>query len=158
MVDLSVLAEEIVIELRRTHPERVVQFFVEEGLMVRTDPALARLLLQNLLGNAWKFTAKRADARIDFTAVDCGGIRRFEVRDNGVGFWPSQAQHLFQPFRRLHNALEFPGTGLGLQGAKRIVERHGGTIDAEGAVGEGACFRFTLESPLSSRGKQAPGS
>ena len=145
MVDLSSLAEEIVVGLRHAQPERVVHFSADDGLMAQTDPALARLLLQNLLGNAWKFTAKRADARIEFTAVECDGIRRFEVRDNGVGFWPSQADQLFQPFKKLHNALEFSGTGLGLQGAKRIVERHGGTIQAEGSVGEGACFRFTLE-------------
>lgn len=155
MVDMSALAEEIVIELRQGHPERVVQFFAEDGLMARSDPALARLLLQNLLGNAWKFTAKRAEARISFSAVKCDGTLRFEVRDNGIGFWPSQAEQLFQPFRRLHNALGFPGTGLGLQGAKRIVERHGGTIDAEGTAGEGACFRFTLEPPSPSEHEKA---
>ena len=150
MVDMSALAEEVLTEMRQAEPERAVAFVTQEGLMARMDPALARLLLQNLLGNAWKFTAKRADARIEFSAVDCGGILRFEVRDNGVGFWPSQAEQLFQPFRRLHSELEFPGTGLGLQGAKRIVERHGGTIDAEGILGEGACFRFTLEAVTAS--------
>lgn len=146
-VDLSTLARDILAELRGSDRNRQVESVVQDGLEANADPVLVRLLLQNLLGNAWKFTAGRTGARIEFTASECDGSRQFTVRDNGSGFPAELAGQLFQPFRRLHTEQEFPGSGLGLHGAKRIVERHGGSISAEGAPGEGATFHFTLERP-----------
>ena len=147
-VDLSRLAGEVLAELRQAEPDRVVEALVEPGLEASGDPALLRNLLQNLLGNAWKFTAGRAQARIEF-ARDLGqeaspGMVALLVRDNGAGFEPAYASKLFRPFQRLHGADEYEGHGIGLATVKRIVDRHGGTIRAEAAVGEGATFRFTL--------------
>ena len=109
------------------------------------DRTLIRSVLRNLVGNAWKFTAPRDDAIIEFgaTAVD-GAAACCYVRDNGVGFDPAYANKLFQPFQRLHSPNEFPGTGIGLASAQRVIDRHGGRIWAEGAVGSGATFYFTL--------------
>lgn len=109
-----------------------------------------RNLLQNLLGNAWKFTAGKGDARIEFAhdaqapVADDGALAAFLVRDNGAGFEPAYASKLFRPFKRLHSGEEYEGHGIGLATVKRIVERHGGTIRADGQVGSGATFRFTL--------------
>lgn len=147
-VDLSRLAGEVLAELRQGEPGRTVEAVVEPGLEACGDPALLRNLLQNLLGNAWKFTAGRADARIEFgrdpDAPPAPGMLALRVRDNGAGFEPAYASKLFRPFQRLHGADKFEGHGIGLATVKRIVERHGGGISAEAAVGEGATFRFTL--------------
>jgi len=146
-VDLSALACELVDELRARHPERRVEVAIASGLEANADPRLARALLDNLLGNAWKFTSQRAQARIDVgtTSEHPNDERIFFVRDNGAGFDMSFAQKLFIPFQRLHGT-EFPGTGIGLATVQRIIERHSGRIWAESAVGQGATIYFTLPS------------
>ena len=109
------------------------------------DRQLLRLLLQNLLENAWKYTARTKAARIEFSAsLDADGKRHFQVCDNGAGFDMAYADKLFQPFQRLHNPREFEGTGIGLATVARIVQRHGGEVSAEGKVNQGALFRFTI--------------
>ncbi|MFZ5659735.1 MAG: PAS domain S-box protein [Pseudomonadota bacterium] len=143
-VDLGVLAREIAESLQRSEPERQVAWVFGEGLRTAGDPQLLRAVLDNLLGNAWKFTGKQADARIEFGMAEEGGQRVFFVRDNGAGFDMSYADKLFQPFQRLHSPGEFAGTGVGLAIVQRIIRRHGGRIWAEGAVGQGATFYFTL--------------
>jgi light-regulated signal transduction histidine kinase (bacteriophytochrome) len=117
---------------------------IEDGLLVEGDRALLEILLENVLGNAWKFTSKVAGARIEVGAFsDEAGITYF-VRDNGAGFDMKRAARLFTPFQRLHVEAEFPGTGIGLATVQRIVSRHGGRVWAEGEVGRGATVRFTL--------------
>ena len=111
------------------------------------DPKLMRVLLDNLLGNAWKFSARRDRAQITVGAAGTGNERIYFVRDNGAGFDPANAAHLFQPFHRLHSDAEFKGTGIGLATVHRIIERHGGRIWADAAVGTGATFYFTLRQP-----------
>jgi PAS domain S-box-containing protein len=144
-VDISAIARECIEEFVRHSPEREVEVAIEPGISARADRYLVHSLLENLLGNAWKFTARTARARIELvrTAVRDGMIE-LAVRDNGVGFDPTQAERLFTPFQRLHRDADFPGTGIGLATAKRIVERHGGTIRAESSPGRGTAFHFTL--------------
>lgn len=146
-VDLSALATEVIDTLRRPHPARGVAVEIAAGLSARADPALARRLLMELLGNAWKFTAGTPSAVIEFGR----DAENFFVRDNGVGFDAAEAADLFQPFVRLGSARTFEGTGTGLAMAARIVRRHGGRIQAEGAPGAGAVFRFTLPDPQPTR-------
>lgn len=146
-VDLSALAEAILAELRLSEPGRRVAVSVQPGLAATGDPRLLRLALQNLLQNAWKFTGRREDARIEFRSEDGPAGREFLVADNGAGFDGLQADKLFRSFRRLHAAEEFPGHGVGLASVARIVERHGGRIRAESSPGRGAIFRFTLGEP-----------
>lgn len=144
-VDLSGLAQGVLDELRQAHPDRQVDARIEEGLQAEGDPVLLRMVLQNLLGNAWKYTARRPQARIEFGAsADAGRGARFYVRDNGAGFDMRYADKLFAPFQRLHSAKDYEGTGVGLASARRIIQRHGGRLWAEAAVDEGACFYFTL--------------
>jgi PAS domain S-box-containing protein len=140
-VDLSVLARLVAKELEGGAPERRVEWRIAEGLAAQADPGLARVVLENLLGNAWKYTGKTAQAVIEFGKTDTG---EFMVRDNGAGFDPARSDGLFQPFRRLHAPEEFEGTGIGLATVRRIVERHGGAVRGEGALGAGAAFYFTL--------------
>jgi len=149
-VDLSALAREVVAELRRAEPERLCDFAVEPGLIAWGDPQLLRVMLTNLLGNAWKFTAKRSLARIDFGRAPEGGAVSFAVRDNGAGFDMAAAAKLFGAFQRLHDVADFPGTGIGLATVQRIVHRHGGRVWAQGHPNQGATFSFTL--PLPSNG------
>ena len=146
-VDLSAEAAVIAAELHARDPGRAVRFTIEGGVRVIADRALIRAVLQNLLENAWKFTAHRDGAVIEFarTAAEDGTVCYY-VRDNGAGFDPAYAGKLFQPFERLHNAAEFPGTGIGLASVARIIERHGGRTWAGGAVGHGATFYFTLDT------------
>jgi PAS domain S-box-containing protein len=145
-VDLSAVAREVAAELRNAEPQRQVAFEIQPGLAVRGDPALLRTLMDNLLGNAWKFTRGRDQARIEVGALPDGELF---VRDNGAGFAPEYAAKLFRPFQRLHSESEYPGHGIGLATVKRIVERHGGNIRAEGAVEQGATFWFSLgEHPI----------
>ena len=145
LVDLSAEAAAIAGELRSRDPGRVVRFTIEDGIRVIADRSLIRAVLQNLLENAWKFTARRDGAVIEFArAAPEDGMVCCYVRDNGAGFEPAYAGKLFQPFERLHDAAEFPGTGIGLASVARIIERHGGRTWAGGAVGHGATFYFSL--------------
>jgi signal transduction histidine kinase len=120
---------------------------VQDGVHATVDPTLIRTALEKLLENAWKFTVGQQDATIEFAAteVDQGPLTCY-VRDNGAGFDPAYADKLFQPFQRLHGAGEYPGTGIGLASVQRIIDRHGGRVWAEGAVGCGATFYFTLDA------------
>lgn len=148
-VNLSKLAHDSVAELRQKEPDRQVQVTIEEGLTAQCDPRLVSILLDNLLSNAWKFTQKRADAVIEMGHAKRNGNDPagaiFFIRDNGVGFDSTQAHRLFRTFQRLHDTGEFAGTGIGLATVRRIVERHGGHIWAESAVGTGTTLYFTLE-------------
>ncbi|MGH3031847.1 MAG: sensor histidine kinase, partial [Gaiellaceae bacterium] len=143
-VDLSTIARDIAGDLRRAAPERAVEVVVAQGMRAQGDPALIRLVLQNLLGNAWKFTSNRASARIEVGRTSADGTDTFFVRDNGAGFDMSYADKLFGVFQRLHRTDEFEGTGIGLATVQRIVHRHGGRVWAEGAVDQGATFSFRL--------------
>lgn len=143
-VDLSGMAHRIAAALHDGDPKRPVEFAIAAGLGAYGDPALLRAALENLLGNAWKFTAKCDRARIEFGEVNEDGRRVFFVKDNGIGFDMNYAGRLFEPFQRLHSRKEFPGTGVGLATVKRIVNRHGGRIWADSRVGSGATFYFSL--------------
>jgi light-regulated signal transduction histidine kinase (bacteriophytochrome) len=144
-VDLSRVARELVQNLRDTAPTRVADVAVAAGIVVQGDPGLLRIALENLLSNAWKFTARQESVRIEFgTGTDKTGRTVYFVRDNGAGFDPKYAAKLFSPFQRLHSEAQFPGTGIGLATVQRIIHRHGGEIWAESAVNCGAGFYFTL--------------
>jgi PAS domain S-box-containing protein len=144
-IDLTRMAGDITRELHSAEPDRNVTVKVGTGLAVDGDHRLIRVALQNLLGNAWKFTSKRSDARIEFGTQNSNGSRAYFVRDNGAGFDPAYATRMFGAFQRLHSMDEFPGTGIGLATVQRIVHRHGGKVWAEGAVNQGATVYFTLE-------------
>jgi light-regulated signal transduction histidine kinase (bacteriophytochrome) len=144
-VELGSVARLVVDELRRAEPERKLDYLSPQRISVMGDPRLLRLLLENLLGNAWKFTRLRDVARIELGETKLGEERVCFVRDNGVGFDMTYSDKLFLPFQRLHSTEEFDGTGIGLATAERIVRRHGGRIWAEGKEEEGASFFFTLE-------------
>lgn len=143
-LDLSAMAWDIIGELRRTQPNREVEVDIEPGLEARGDRAQLKIALQNLLDNAWKFTARTVRPRIEFRSEREGERRVFVLRDNGAGYDMAYADKLFGAFQRLHGAHEFPGNGIGLATVQRVLHRHGGRIWAEGAVGRGAIFRFTL--------------
>ena len=143
-VDLSDMARDIVNELQRTAPERQVACAIAPGLTAEGDARLLRVVLDNLLRNSWKYTAKQPEPRVEFGSVEANGGRAFMVRDNGAGFDMKYADKLFGVFQRLHSAADFEGTGVGLATVRRIINRHGGRIWAEGAVGQGATFYFTL--------------
>jgi light-regulated signal transduction histidine kinase (bacteriophytochrome) len=144
-VDLSSLAREVAEELGATQPDRRVEWRIRDGLLADADAGLARALLQNLLGNAWKYTRDRADPVIELGLAEAQpGSNEFFVRDNGAGFDMTGASRLFTPFQRLHSAEEFEGSGIGLATVQRIVRRHGGKVRAQGEVGRGATFYFTL--------------
>jgi signal transduction histidine kinase len=143
-VDLSVLANTVAEELRREEPEHPVQVIIEPGLRVNGDVNLIRIALENLVGNAWKFTGKKPQPRIEVSALQKEGEAVYFVRDNGAGFDMAYADKLFGAFQRLHDVTEFEGTGIGLATVQRIIHRHGGRVWAEGAVEQGATFYFTL--------------
>lgn len=143
-VDLTELARLVIADLRSQSPEREMNVHIENRMWVEADPRLLRIALDNLLGNAWKFTGKQADPRIEFGSVETAGRTVYFVRDNGAGFSMEHAGNLFGPFQRLHRDTEFEGTGIGLAIAQRVIHKHGGTISAEAAVGRGATFSFTL--------------
>ncbi|BDV42221.1 hypothetical protein GURASL_11440 [Geotalea uraniireducens] len=151
-VDLSELARAIVPELRQMQPERAVSFDIAGGVTATGDPRLLRLVMENLLGNAWKYTGKEPAAVIGFgmLAGETGHV--YFVRDNGVGLDMQYVDKLFRPFQRLHSSADFSGTGIGLATVRRIVQRHGGEVWVEGAPGQGATFFFTLPD-----GKRRPG-
>jgi len=144
-VDLSGLAQSIATELQATQPGRPGEFSITPGLRVNADPNLMRIVLENLLGNACKFTSKHPTARIEIGAREHEGQTVYFVRDDGVGFDMAYADRLFSAFQRLHAATEFEGTGVGLAIVQRIIQRHGGRVWADSAVGQGATFYFTLE-------------
>ena len=143
-VDLSALAREILSQLQEAEPERRVTFMIAPNLIVEGDRTLLRVMLENLLGNAWKFTSKQPDARVEFGVRSEGRKTVCFVRDNGVGFDMRYADKLFGAFQRLHDGSEFPGSGVGLATVQRIIHRHGGRVWAESSVGEGATFYFVV--------------
>ncbi len=142
-VDLSQIAGQVVELLRRQEPQRQVEVMIEDNLWVQGDANLLRLVLENLLGNAWKFTSHTVQARIEMGTLQ-PGERVFFIYDNGAGFDMRYAHQLFKPFQRLHGGQDFEGSGVGLATVQRIIQRHGGRIWAKGVVGEGATFYFTL--------------
>jgi len=143
-VDLSEIAREIASGLQQRETERVVDFVIEKGMLVNGDRRLLKIMMENLLGNAWKFTCRNPRAKIEFGATEQDGKRVYFVRDNGAGFDMTYVNKLFIPFQRLHTPAEFPGTGIGLTTVQHIIHRHGGKVWAEGEVEKGATFYFTL--------------
>jgi len=143
-VDLSILAREVIHELRQTDPHRDVVFAISDSLETQADAGLMRVALNNLLGNAWKYTGRRQQALISLGQELRDGQAVFYVRDNGAGFDMSYASKLFAPFQRLHSAREFPGSGVGLACVARVIHKHGGRIWADAKTGEGAAFFFTI--------------
>jgi signal transduction histidine kinase len=144
-VDLSQLARDVCAELVERNPTRQVTWKISDGLHAQCDAALARVVLENLLGNAWKFTSKQTESVIEFCSVPHTEPPIFVVRDNGAGFDMKYADKLFAPFQRLHTEREFPGTGVGLATVQRIVRKHGGDVRVTAGLGDGAAFYFTLE-------------
>jgi signal transduction histidine kinase len=144
-VNLSELARGLAAELERGESTRQIEWAIEDDLLVEADPTLMRVVLQNLLGNACKYTGREPRARISLSRSEAAdGLQTFCVRDNGAGFDMAYASQLFQPFKRLHGRNEFEGTGVGLATVQRVVQRHGGKVSAEGVVGQGAAFYFSL--------------
>jgi PAS domain S-box-containing protein len=146
-VDLGALAVTLLAAFQRLEPERRVEIIIAPDLIADADPQLAAIALDNLLGNAWKFTAKRAHAKIELGAAALDGVATYFVRDNGVGFDMAYRDKLFGVFQRLHPETEFPGTGIGLATVARIAQRHRGRAWADSRPGEGATFYFTLTEP-----------
>jgi len=144
-VNLSQLAGFVIDDLRRAAADRQVDVEIAPGMVADGDPTLLRLVLENLLGNAWKYSARNPLARLQFNCETQGGRQVFNIIDNGAGFDMRNADRLFGVFQRLHSANDFPGTGVGLASVKRIVRRHGGDIWAESEPGRGARFHFTLK-------------
>jgi PAS domain S-box-containing protein len=144
-LDLTAMANAVAADFKQKDPDRVVDWVIAEGLTAEGDAQLLRVALENLFGNAWKFTANRPRARIEFGALlQLNGDRIYFVRDDGAGFDMARASNLFKPFKRLHDPSEFHGTGIGLVTVQRVLRRHGGKIWAEGSVNRGATFCFTL--------------
>ena len=143
-IDLSAMAAAVIADLRGVAPERRVQVIVQPGLVAYADATLLEVILVNLLGNAWKFTAKHETARIEVGACDADGERAYFVKDDGAGFDMRRADHLFGAFQRLHTTDEFEGDGIGLATVQRLVAKHGGRVWAEAEVEEGATLFFTL--------------
>jgi len=144
-INISAMVQEIAAELGQRDPKRQVRWQIAADVTADADARLLRIALENLLSNAWKFTANTADACIEFgIAPSVDGNETYFVRDNGVGFEMSYAHKLFAPFQRLHDAREFPGTGIGLATTQRVIRKHGGLIWAQAATGKGATFYFTL--------------
>jgi light-regulated signal transduction histidine kinase (bacteriophytochrome) len=143
-LDLSRLARAALANLQRLEPDRLIEVTIEDDMHVGGDPRLLAVVLDNLLGNAWKFTSKTPAPRVEVGSRREGDERVYFVRDNGAGFDPAYRDKLFGVFQRLHTTSDFPGTGIGLATVLRIVARHGGRVWAEGQVGQGATFYFTL--------------
>ncbi len=143
-VDLSALVTLILARLQESEPARVVETKIRPGVIVTGDGQLLRIAMENLLENAWKFTSKNRETRIEFGVTQASGEPTYFLRDNGAGFDMTYADRLFGPFQRLHPQDEFAGSGIGLATVQRIIHRHGGQVSAEGLVGQGATFQFTL--------------
>jgi PAS domain S-box-containing protein len=145
-VDLSAMVRRVATELQQLQPTRQVEFVIAEGVVAQCDSQLLHIVLENLLSNAWKFTGQRESAQIEFgTVPQAGGSRAYFVRDDGAGFDMAYAANLFAAFQRLHSEKEFPGIGIGLATVQRIIHRHGGRVWADGIVGKGATFYFTID-------------
>jgi PAS domain S-box-containing protein len=144
-VNLTRIAQSVIDELQKSQPQRHVDIRIANGLEVRADAGLMSIVLENLLCNAWKFTEKQAEAVIEFGLTAQDGKKVYFIRDNGAGFDMAFADKLFSPFQRLHSMEEYPGTGIGLATVRRIINRHGGKIRAEGQTGKGATFYFSLQ-------------
>ena len=144
-VNISAMVQEIAAELQAAEPERRVEFSIEDNLVVVGSQRLLRIALANLLGNAWKFTSRKPQAKIAFGSIEPDGKRSYFVRDNGSGFNMQYADKIFKPFERLHKESEFPGTGIGLAIVHRIIQRHHGRVWAESAEGQGSTFYFSLQ-------------
>jgi two-component system, OmpR family, phosphate regulon sensor histidine kinase PhoR len=144
-VDVTEIAWSVIDELRKSNPERLVKVEIAKGLEDTADPKLIRIALENLLGNAWKFTGKQSEAVIELGSTAECGKKTYFIRDNGAGFDMAYADKLFTPFQRLHSTDEYPGTGIGLGTVQRIMHRHGGKAWAEGQVGKGATFYFSFQ-------------
>ena len=143
-VDLSSLAQLILTRLQESEPARKAEVKIRPGVIVTGDGQLLRIALENLIENAWKFTSKQAESRIEFGVTQASGEPTYFIRDNGAGFNMTYVDRLFGPFQRLHAHGDFPGSGIGLATVQRIIHRHGGRVWAEGLVGQGATFQFTL--------------
>lgn len=146
-VNLSEIADNIIVDLKIQNPEREVSVQIEEGMHELADPSLAEILLSNLIGNAWKYTRQSKSARIEFGTMEQNGKRVFYISDNGVGFDMKKADALFRPFQRLHDAEIFEGAGIGLVTARKVIEAHNGEIWFESEEGRGTTVFFTLETP-----------
>jgi light-regulated signal transduction histidine kinase (bacteriophytochrome) len=151
-VNLSSLSNSVMKGLQLTQPDRLVDIKITDGLIVKGDSNLLKVLLENLLGNAWKYTSRHPSAHIEFGSMVDGGRTLYFVKDDGAGFDMSYSNKLFLPFNRLHTNDEFPGIGIGLATSQRIVARHGGKIRAEGAIEKGAMFVFSLSSEIGKGG------
>jgi light-regulated signal transduction histidine kinase (bacteriophytochrome) len=143
-VNLTEIVRSVADQLRRREPGRNIEFEIQDCPLVEGDSRLLRIVIENLLRNASKYSSNRDSARIEFGCEQRFGRTAFFVRDNGAGFDPALADRLFKPFQRLHATSEFPGTGIGLATVQRIISRHSGEVWAEGAVDKGATFYFTL--------------
>ncbi len=143
-VDMSAIAREVAASLRETAPQRRVEFLIAPGMVASADPSLMRIALDNLFGNAWKFTSKRENATVEFGLTTDEGKQAYFLRDNGIGFDPAFSGKLFGQFQRLHTDKEYEGTGIGLAIVARVIRRHDGQIWAEGAVEQGATFYFSF--------------
>jgi len=154
-VDLSATARAIMGELCHSEPARKLHFDTPPAEAAYGDPHFLRIVMENLLRNAWKYTSHHDEARVEFGQAHRNGRTAFFVRDDGSGFDPKSASRLFKPFQRLHSTDEFPGNGIGLATVKRIVQRHGGEVWAEGAVEKGATFYFTLGPERANPGRAA---
>lgn len=149
-VNLSAMAADILQDYRACHPERQVETTIEDGMTAEGDPRLLSIVLDNLLGNAWKFTGKTENPLITFTKDRLDEVEIYSVRDNGAGFDPAFADKLFAPFQRLHRSTDFEGTGVGLAIVHRVIQRHSGRIWTESQPGNGAAFHFTLKGSVHS--------
>jgi light-regulated signal transduction histidine kinase (bacteriophytochrome) len=150
-VDLSALAQKIIDEWRVREPQRDVRVHIAPGLQVEGDARLLRVAMENLVGNAWKFTSKRERADITVGQIEApDGLPAYFVRDNGAGFDMAYAHKLFTAFQRLHGAQDFAGTGIGLATVSRVINRHGGRLWPDALVDQGACFYFTVPAQVAS--------
>ena len=143
-IDLSAIVRDYLQELKNTEPQRRVELVIQDNVHANADPRLIHLALENLLRNAWKFTAKKETSHIEFGTTIKDDQSIYFVRDNGAGFDQQFAGKIFEPFKRMHTEREFGGTGVGLSIVQRVIERHGGNVWAEGVVDKGATFYFIL--------------
>jgi light-regulated signal transduction histidine kinase (bacteriophytochrome) len=151
MVDMSSLGNHIARDLQASQPNREVRFSISPDMNAYADERLLRVVLENILGNAWKFTSKKENASIEFSQTRVDDQSVFYIRDNGAGFDMKYADQLFNVFQRLHRDSEFEGTGIGLATVQRIIHRHGGKIWAEAKVNQGATFYFTVQDKSDTR-------